>query len=530
MNPATPRRKRPPPRPQSILLGPILHARGIGGATGSAARWRVAITFLLERDQEPPDLLVEGVMLPVPPRFLYAWNNMPPVGPDLADAHAQPCPTGPMQLWRYDFAVPRGLQDGHAAYGFQGEERRWRFTVPGTAMTPRIAYNACGGCEDESTIQAEGLSRNAMWGHLLGRHRTNPFHLMLMGGDQVYADGLWEQVPGLKEVASRPLMRRVDAKEPPELETELDAWYLATYRHAWNQPEAAAMLASVPGLRMWDDHDIVDGWGSHPESLLQSPVYQAIYRAARRAFRLFQIGMTDDDPVETLMAREPPGFTQGIMVNGIGILAPDLRSERRPDQVFSLRSLRHLPRWLEHFSACGHLLVMSSVPLVFPSFGLLERMLNLIPGRQKMEDDLRDQWRSPAHTQEWLQVVEALLDFSRRQNCAVTILSGEVHLGANGRIDSGDVTLHQCVSSGIVHPAPKGFAVEIMERMAAKPEKLRSGMRLTMEPMPGQERRLLTVRNWLSVTGADDGGLLAEWYGEGMATPLALSIPARRRD
>jgi len=48
--------------------------------------------------------------------------------------------------------------------------------------------------------------------------------------------------------------------------------------------------------------------------------------------------------------------------------------------------------------------------------------------------------------------------------------------------------------------------------------------------MPGQERRLLTVRNWLSVTGADDGGLLAEWYGEGMATPLALSIPARRRD
>lgn len=528
MQPISPRRRKPPPRPQSILLGPLLHARGGGGATGSTHRWRVSATFLLEGEAEPPDLSVDGVGLPVPPRFLHEWATLPPVGPAGPGLPPTPALRQPVRMWRYDFAVPRGLQDGRAGYGFQGEEQRWHFTVPGTAMPPRIAYNACGGCEDEEEIAAASLQRNGQWGHLLGRHRADPFHLMLMGGDQVYADGLWDHVPALRQAAATPLMRRIDLPAPAELPAQLDAWYLATYRHAWNQPEPAALLASVPGLRMWDDHDIIDGWGSHPEKLLGSPIYQAIYAAARRAFRLYQIGMADDDPPETLIAGEPPGFTQAIMLNGVGILAPDLRSERRPDQVLSPRSLRSLPEWLDRFSGCAHLLFMSSVPLVFPSFGLIERVVNLIPGRHKMEDDLRDQWRSPAHAIEWREVVNHLADFTKRSGCIVTILSGEVHLGAYGTINGPGFTLRQCVSSGIVHPAPTGLAVDMMERMAGRREKLGRNVQLSMAEMPGLGRRLLTARNWLSLIGTDEGDLSARWHAEGVDAPLALTIPAGR--
>lgn len=520
--PTAPIRRNPrrvPSAPASILLGPVLHARGGLGPTGSGQRWRVSAMFLLDGDEEPADLRVDGVTLAVPPRFMHEWRNLPPVGPV-----GEPCPSGVLRLWRFDFAVPRGLQDGRAAYGFDGDERRWFLSVPGTAAPPRLAYTSCGGCEDEAKIAAGGLTRNERWAHLLSRHRSTPLHLILMGGDQVYADELWHRVPALKAASDQRLMRRRAMGPAPDLTQQLEAWYLATYRHAWNQPEVAALLSSVAGFRMWDDHDIVDGWGSHPMDLLESPIYQAIYMAARRAFRLFQVGMNDDDPADTLFAEEPPSFTQGMMINGIGVLAPDLRSERQPEQVLSPATLAAMPAWLDRFQACSHLLLMSSVPLIFPGFGWAERLLKLLPGRQLLEDDLRDQWRSPAHSRQWRTMLGHLSDFVRRSGTRVTILSGEVHLAAHGRLTGPGVDIHQLVSSGIVHPPPHGLAVSVMEHLSRKKESLPGRSTLSMQPLTPSGKRLLTNRNYLTLTGRDDGGLTAEWHAEGLEAPIRIEI------
>ncbi|WP_133065358.1 alkaline phosphatase D family protein [Niveispirillum lacus] len=501
-------------------MGPLLRARGAQGATGSAQRWRVSACFLLAGEAEPPDLRVEGVTLPVPPRFLHEWRDLPPVGPV-----GVPCPSGILRLWRYDFAVPRGLQDGRAIYRFQDDERQWTLSVPGTAIPPRIAFVSCGGCEDEDTIEAAGLKRNALWARLLSRHRAQPLHLLLMGGDQVYADGLWERVPALGQLsATRTLMKRTGMAAGPGLESQLDAWYIATYLHAWTQAEPAAIQAGVASLCMWDDHDIIDGWGSHPAELLDSPSYQAIYAAARRAFRLFQVGMGDDDPSDTVLASAPPGFSQGLLLNGVGILAPDLRSERTETQVLSPATLAELPLWLDQFAACRHLLLMSSVPLIFPGFGLAERVLNLLPGRQRMEDDLRDQWRSPAHQEEWRTVLRILADFARRSGTCVTILSGEVHLGATGLISGPGTRLRQLVSSGIVHPPPAGLAIQLLERLAARRESLWDRLTLTMEPMAASGRRLLAQRNYLTINGQDEGDLRAEWHSETQDGTWAVTL------
>ena len=71
-------------------------------------------------------------------------------------------------------------------------------TVPAKAEMPRIAYTACNGTEDEDVFSQQNLPRNARWGHLNGLHRTQPFHLLLHGGDQLYADALWKECPSLK--------------------------------------------------------------------------------------------------------------------------------------------------------------------------------------------------------------------------------------------------------------------------------------------------------------------------------------------
>jgi hypothetical protein len=32
----------------------------------------------------------------------------------------------------------------------------------------------------------------------------------------------------------------------------------------------------------WDDHDLMDGWGSYPSPVQQSPVFQGLYIIMRR--------------------------------------------------------------------------------------------------------------------------------------------------------------------------------------------------------------------------------------------------------
>lgn len=500
---ARPVRSKPrrPPRPE-LRLGPVLLARGTQGG-----RWRVSCCMLFRGDAEPADLRVEGVSLPVPPRFLAEWS---------LDGGATE------RLWRYDFAVPRGVQDGRAGYGLDGDERRWHFALPGTLVPPRIAFASCGGCEDEAAIAAAGLSRNARWGHLLGRHRAEPFHLLLLGGDQVYADGLWQGVDGL---AATTAARRGSAPLPPDLPARLDRWYLEVYRHGWSQPETAAVLASVPALCMWDDHDILDGWGSHPDAVLESAPYRAVFAAARKAFRLFQLGMADDPP-ETLLADPGTGvLSQGLTLNGVGVLALDLRSERRPDRVMSETTWKVLPGWLDRYRGARHLLLMSGVPVLFPGLGLAERILNLIPGRQRLEDDLRDQWRSPAHREEWTRLLRLLAGFVRETRCRVTVVSGEVHLGGVGVLRGLDLEIWQLISSGIVHPPPAGFAVDVLERLAGRREPLADGLTLEFPGFAETGRRLLPARNWLSLTGRPDGALEAEWHAEGAPAPLRLTLP-----
>ena len=66
------------------------------------------------------------------------------------------------------------------------------------------------------------------------------------------------------------------------LAAAVNRFYFELYCKRWAQPQLAAMLASVPTIMMWDDHDIFDGWGSHPPARQRSPVFQGIFAAARR--------------------------------------------------------------------------------------------------------------------------------------------------------------------------------------------------------------------------------------------------------
>ena len=82
--------------------------------------------------------------------------------------------------------------------------------------------------------------------------------------------------------------------------------------------------------------------------------------------------------------------------------------------------------------------------------------------QQALEDDLKDHWHSRSHKVERLRLIHRLLQFAEKKETRVTLLSGDVHVGAVGVIESqraGSMNnhanvIHQLTSSGIVHPAP----------------------------------------------------------------------------
>ncbi len=100
-------------------------------------------------------------------------------------------------------------------------------------------------------------------------------------------------------------------------------------------------------------------------------------------------------------------------------------------------------------------IVVSSVPALGPRLSLVEALLDLYPGQQQYEDDLRDQWQSRGHRAEWVRFLSRLEREAVERGGPVTVVSGEIHLATRGEMRLRDgSSLHQLVASGITHPKP----------------------------------------------------------------------------
>jgi PhoD related phosphatase len=425
-------------------------------------------------------------------------------------------------LWRYDFSLP---QD-EAAAEYRIGAGSWRVHLP-TGGCLRLAFTACNGSEQGNTW-GDLRARNERWLHLAALHAENPFHLLLQGGDQLYADPIWHDVPALAAWKRLPWWRRCKASFSPEMGEAVADDYFERYCWLWSQPQLTPVLASIPSLMMWDDHDIFDGWGSWSAKWQQCPVFQGIWTAAREHFALFQLAARPDDLPEGFSDRRGGHFGCAYRIGDVGIVAPDLRSERTRNQVMGEAGWSSFNAALQSMADCRHVLLLSSMPLVTFDLTLLEKLFNLVPGHQTWQDDLVDQWPSNAHWREWTRLLRALVAFSSATGACVTSLSGEVHLGALGLIESRRTRIYQLTSSGIVHPPPAASGVKALEWISARTIRPAPDLAARLLPLPGRSERLLRARNWLELELSPGDDLTATWHSEGQSEGPAprLSIAA----
>jgi len=513
-----------------LQLGPVLQFLGCQNHT-----WGIGVLVVSDAGDPPPALQVPAPAQVVAPVQMAV--------PGLSAT-----------AWRFDVAVPQTAAVQTVNYLLSGQSHS--FDVPGIDAMPSMAYVSCNGFSDPRA--KKGLQQpNALWSRLGRLHNRidrvdstsfGPLHLLLMGGDQIYSDDMWVKLPELQAWSELPWPQRITAPFTASLRNALAAHFSRLYLDRWSQPEVAALLASVPTVMMWDDHDIMDGWGSHPAELHDCPVFQGIFAVASSAFELFQRQMMGAPSPATL-----PGQTahsSGYRIGPAGLLVLDMRSERRPrggdvnasggqlraEQVVSEASWRAIYRWLDAQAAAGdmkHLFVMSSIPVVHPSFELLEKLLGVFPGQQELEDDLRDHWTSPPHKAERLRLVHRLLAASA-SGTRVTLLSGDVHVAAVGVIESdrADVpatarVINQLTSSGIVHPPPPGVVLFFLEQACQMVETIDRGISGAMYEFPTTRHRMIGCRNFMTLQPDAPGQanrFWINWWAEGEAHPYTKVV------
>jgi len=463
-------------------LGPILYYRGLDGDALSLA------ALVLLPIGETPDALQAGGEAHAPQLLREIGRNA---------------------IWRYDFT----LSQDAGAYSLGQETYPVQTELTGDL---RIAFASCNG-EEEGDLDRDQEERNRMWAHMCAEHRRAPFALLLQGGDQIYADEATQGHP-LSDDWPDKVHRPANAEELEALADHLRQRFAERYVQALFGAAPAWIMARVPTLAIWDDHDICDGWGSLYRRKTHSEVGQCLFRVAREMYLLFQHAAVEADIPDLFLDKTGTSLSWQRALPGVQLLAPDLRAERGRRQVmgaYGWSATEAMQPGREHT------FLISSVPLLGPRLSLVERFMLLIPTIQKYEDDLRDQWQSRAHRAEWARMLKQVLRW--RQTAPVTVLSGEIHLATRAEMAAGEARVHQLVASGIAHRAPPQGYARSLGALAGLGDAPVPGHPIRIHPLPGQKHRYAAERNYLELCRSD-GAWSAIWHLEdsGDTAPMAL--------
>ncbi|WP_336079678.1 alkaline phosphatase D family protein [Thalassospira sp. CH_XMU1448-2] len=484
----------PSPSTDTDLFGPFLFARG---GTGQISRIAALV------------VAPEGLDIPE-----FRTDSGQPVLPELLATLYGRC------YWRFEFELPA---NAGACYHFGSETYSVCTDFTGDL---RIGFVSCNGQED-GDLDRPLEDRNALWIDLARQHQDRPFALLLHGGDQIYADGVWECHPGIIAWDKARRRQKLATAFTEDMRDAVLKFYLDHYLAIYGQPQISHMLARVPSLMMWDDHDIFDGWGSHKKWFQGSQVARGMFACARAAFCLMQLATSPDTGPKTLpaMVLDRDGRSLGWRVDypGLSLIAPDLRSERTPNDIIGDHGWRDLPGALETIPDGNRILLMSSVPVIGPRLSLVEMFLHLLPSAQKYEDDLRDQWQSRWHRREWCRFLELLERIANDHDHEITLLSGEIHVATRGTFETAGKTLHQLVASGISHTAPPVMFARVLGLLAWIGDHPLPDRPTRLKPLPGRKGTYCAARNYLTLARKNERWD-ANWHLEGIGETPDLTI------
>lgn len=401
------------------------------------------------------------------------------------ESEAKPSPSSDLRMnkaYRFEIPIKRQLESYVVSYRLLLEglplsnsagDSEWQFVVPGEDTVPKIGFASCNGSSKDLPSDVPD-TEYVMWEELWQAHTKEEldysFHCLLLCGDQIYADPIWEAVPYFREKGllgwrstKKFSHHKIDAGEHEKLTSDIIEFYEQLYIASWSKPSVSKILASIPSAMMWDDHDIIDGWGSYPEPLQNCDIFDVIFEVAEKYFEIFQIRTRSN---RALISDQY--YTQKFSFRNFEIIILDNRSFRTCGQIMSdqqyadLRDINESDLFLDCPAALeDQRVVLFAIPVPLAHLNYKRRVESWLRWlvksdfRKSFDDDALDHWDHHRHEAEQKRLIDQIFEFGDSHDPKyVHIVSGDVHSAGAGRIKRTAGTkryVNQAISSAIVH-------------------------------------------------------------------------------
>ncbi|ODV87270.1 hypothetical protein CANARDRAFT_26685 [[Candida] arabinofermentans NRRL YB-2248] len=385
-----------------------------------------------------------------------------------------------VSFYRYSIDLTLQSYQQKVKYSINDEfHPNFQFFVPANHQSMNVMSYSCNGFSmGVETAKFQG----SMWYDVLRKHEDLRYHVMLGGGDQIYSDSVKSSSKPFEKWLKHKKIHS-NTKLTPDMVQSFEEYYLNHYikwfgKGFWEGSNGNTLqcmypiaMHQIPQINIFDDHDIIDGFGSYTDATMRQEVFSGVGKSAFKYYLLFQhhTSPTENykDEKSWIMGNKPGPYMEQLsrsvyarLGREVAVLGLDCRTERTKKQVVTNDTYRKVFQRVqdEINSSNGeikHLLVMLGVPICYPRMvwaesimssrwiapirflarkGIVAKALvNDFDGSIELLDDLNDHWCAKHHKHERNALMAKLVTLAAENGVRVTVLSGDVHLGCLSR-------------------------------------------------------------------------------------------------
>ncbi|PIB01506.1 hypotheticalsprotein [Cercospora beticola] len=275
-----------------IVCGPLLNYKHTSNEHTDQPQWHGSVLIVTTPGQQPGPLTL---------RCIGAWNggavtNGAAAGGQDRTFQAEKLYEDPTRgFWRYVIDVPFQEEEATWAYSIPDMisatdkspvTKPLRFVVPSKHESMRIMFHSCNGFSVGTDMNT--WTGPVLWNDVLRVHNEQPLHIMIGGGDQIYNDSVRVDGPLRPWTDIANPKKRRDFPFNEEMRKKCDDYYYENYVRWYGTEEFALANGQIPQLNIWDDHDIIDGFGSYTDHFMKCSVFRGIGGVAHKYYLLFQ--------------------------------------------------------------------------------------------------------------------------------------------------------------------------------------------------------------------------------------------------
>lgn len=265
-----------------VLCGPLINYKRMSNAGADRPQWHGSILIVTTPGNKPGQLTLRSI------------SGTTASGE--RSFNAERLFEDPKKgFWRFEIDVPFEEQETVweysipkmvTAHNHQPLNSPKQFVVPSKHESMRIMFHSCNGFSVGTDMNT--WTGPVLWNDVLRVHKEQPFHVMIGGGDQIYNDSVRVDGPLRPWTDIGNPRKRRDFPFNEEMRTKCDDFYFDNYTKWYSTEPFATANAQIPQLNIWDDHDIIDGFGSYTDHFMKCSVFRGIGGVAHKYYLLFQ--------------------------------------------------------------------------------------------------------------------------------------------------------------------------------------------------------------------------------------------------